>query len=302
MAASKGASYDRKLMVLGKIIPFFGERLASSIKTEDVKKFVKHMRDHPHNDKVLGHRRINMVMVVLRLMLDQAVENGWLATNPARAVKNLRVVKGDIDPLSLVEVETLLAKGFREPWEQSYFTVAFFSGLRPGEQIPLAWDALDWNVNPPVILVRVGHTRHGGTGATKTDGSKRPVEMRQRVQRAFSAQRALSGLRSDLVFPNRDGGNLNLANLRERVWRPALKRAGVRHRTLYQARHTFATLMLQAGEDIGWVANQLGHTDIQMVVKHYYRWVPRPNRQDGSLADKMLANDGSKKSENSQNG
>jgi integrase len=126
--------------------------------------------------------------------------------------------------------------------------------------------------------------------------------MRQRVQRAFSAQRALSALRSDLVFPNRDGGNLNLANLRERVWRPALKRAGVRHRTLYQARHTFATLMLQAGEDIGWVANQLGHTDIQMVVKHYYRWVPRPNRQDGSLADKMLANGGSKKSENSQNG
>ena len=60
--------------------------------------------------------------------------------------------------------------------------------------------------------------------------------------------------------------------------------------------------MLQAGEDIGWVANQLGHTDIQMLVKHYYRWVPRPNRQDGSLADKMLANDVSKKSENSQNG
>ena len=74
------------------------------------------------------------------------------------------------------------------------------------------------------------------------------------------------------MFPNRNGGMLNLANLRERVWRPALKREGVRHRTLYQARHTFATLMPQAGENIGWVvANQLGHTDIQMVVKHYYR-------------------------------
>jgi integrase len=37
------------------------------------------------------------------------------------------------------------------------------------------------------------------------------------------------------------------------VWRPALRRAQLRVRTLYQTRHTFATLMLELGESPGWV-------------------------------------------------
>jgi len=37
---------------------------------------------------------------------------------------------------------------------------------------------------------------------------------------------------------------------------------------------------------------QLGHTDISMVIKHYYRWVKNPARQDGSLFDKKAAEAG----------
>ena len=57
-----------------------------------------------------------------------------------------------------------------------------------------------------------------------------------------------------------------MTNLRERVWKPAVRRAGLRYRTMYQTRHTCATLMLAAGEDIGWAAEQLGHTSVEMVI------------------------------------
>jgi integrase len=36
----------------------------------------------------------------------------------------------------------------------------------------------------------------------------------------------------------------------------ALKRAGIRARSLYQTRHTFATLALSSGEVIGWAERQ----------------------------------------------
>jgi hypothetical protein len=80
------------------------------------------------------------------------------------------------------------------------------------------------------------------------------------VEQALRAHRAASDRESPWVFRNRDGGPLDLTNLRERVWRPALRRGGLRARTLYQTRATFATLMLELGESPGWVAQQLGHT------------------------------------------
>jgi integrase len=56
----------------------------------------------------------------------------------------------------------------------------------------------------------------------------------------------------------------------------------------YQTRHTFATLALQSGEQIGWVSKQLGHTTDEMVIRHYAKFTPNLTRQDGSTLAKMI--------------
>jgi hypothetical protein len=72
-----------------------------------------------------------------------------------------------------------------------------------------------------------------GKGPTKTVESKRDVGMLPIVEQALRAHRAARELRSPWIFANRDGGPLDITNLRERVWRPALRRAKLRARTLY---------------------------------------------------------------------
>src|SRR5439155_1294555 len=134
--------------------------------------------------------------------LDRAVRKGWLKTNPARAVDLLREDKVQIDPLSLEEVKLLLSKGLQDDEDGRYFTVAFFSGLRPGEELGLQWEDLDWH------------------------------------------------------------------------------------------RKTIATVMLAAGEDPGWVAKQLGHTSLEMVIRRYHRFIPNLTRRDGSAASRLLADQG----------
>ena len=63
------------------------------------------------------------------------------------------------------------------------------------------------------------------------------------VEQTLLAQRAVNPS-NPWVFANRDGGPLDITNLRERVWRSGMRRAKLRIRTFYQTRHTFATLML----------------------------------------------------------
>ncbi len=40
-------------------------------------------------------------------------------------------------------------------------------------------------------------------------------------------------------------------------------------------------MMLSGGENIMWVANQMGHVDTEMVMKTYGKWIPNENSKRG---------------------
>lgn len=300
-----GTAYDWRRIVESRILPTLGDRPVSDIGVDDVEGLVAALkrgeappalspastdkRRRPTIPGKLSNRRVNIILKVLRQSLDRAVTKGWLERNPARAVDLLREEKPSVDPLSLDEIRVLLRDGLQTDEHRRYFTVAFFTGLRPSEQIGLQWDDVDWRRKLIGVRRSVGRF---GEGPTKTIDSARDVAILPPVETALKAQRAASQLRGSWIFPNRDGGPLDITNLRERVWRPALLRAKLRGRPMYQTRHTFATMMLAAGERVDWVAKQLGHTSVEMVIRRYHRFIPNLTRQDGSVAAMWLAGEG----------
>jgi len=66
------------------------------------------------------------------------------------------------------------------------------------------------------------------------------------------------------------------------------------YRPLMQTRHTFATVMLSEGENIGWIQNMLGHGSLQMIFTKYYAWIPRKTRNDGSAFMRAYDSPGAK--------
>jgi len=75
---------------------------------------------------------------------------------------------------------------------------------------------------------------------------------------------------------------LTTDHMREVIWKPALEKAGIEYRPMMQTRHTFATISLSEGENIGWVQHMLGHSSLQMIFTKYYAWIPKETRNDGS--------------------
>lgn len=58
----------------------------------------------------------------------------------------------------------------------------------------------------------------------------------------------------------------------------------MRYRYPYQMRHTYASMMLMAGEPPQWVAHQLGHRDPSFTLRTYARWIPSDTPEAGSRA------------------
>lgn len=278
---------------LGTIVEANGsrERLMSEFSIEDVERFVATIKALPGlKGEAMSAVRVNKARNLLRVLLARTVKHGWLAVNPVDDVRRLREDPAEIDPLSWAEVRRLFDKGLKhDPEMQRFYTVAIFTGLRTAELIGLKWGDLDWTSDPPVAVIKSSHTKHDGAHLTKTPGSARAVDLRPPVVRALKAQQTSSRLKSDFVFCSAIGGPLDRDNVTNRVWYPALKRAGLRERKPYQCRHTFATLALMAGEHIGWVAKQMGHGSTAMIIKHYYRFIPNLTRQDGSAFEKAAA-------------
>jgi len=136
-----------------------------------------------------------------------------------------------------------------------------------------------------VILVRQGVVR-GRKTLLKTQGSRRDVDMLSMVEETLRVQ--FEEASGQYVFSNARGGPLLQEGMRNRVWNPAIERAGLRHRNAYQTRHTFASLMLSQGEEVAWVARMMGHTTTRMLYKYYYKFIPHRTRHDGDKFTKAF--------------
>ncbi len=220
----------------------------------------------------------NNTAIPLRRIFDTAFLDGLIPVNPAARLRNQKVQKAPPDPLTIDELNKVLAlMGERWPEQvQNYFEFAFFTGLRTSELIALRWGDID----SQACLARVQRAKvRGEVKGTKTQ-QVRDVELNSRALQALHRQKAHTLLMDADIFhnPTTNQPYNDDKPPRIRYWTPALKLLGLRHRDAYQTRHTFATLNLMAGANPMWVSRQLGHTSMKMLLEVYSRWIDQADR------------------------
>jgi len=265
------------------LLPVFGERPINLITKTELLNFRADVlrRPGPAGKEHLAPRTVNHIMAPLRMIMRAASEQ-YGFPNSYLGIKALKIPRSHVEPFTLDEVRLILAN-VREDF-RNYYTVRFFTGMRPGEIDGLKWQFVDFERRQ--ILVREAWVK-GRVEYTKTEGSQREIDMSTPVYEALIAQRAVTG-HLQYVFVNSMGQPLDAKNVTNRVWYPLLRYLNLRRRVPYQTRHTAATLWLAAGENPEWIARQMGHTTTEMLFRVYSRFVPNLTRRDGSAFEKLL--------------
>lgn len=222
----------------------------------------------------------------LSTILSQAVEDELLGANPAlRLGRYLR--RGDepkptIHPLTREEAATLVATAEEHfPRWHPLLLCALRTGLRQGELLGLQWSDVDFNNR--MLLVRRNIVK--GVETTPKNHQQRRVDVSMKLKEVLVDLRRRERTRwmkkgrrlPDWVFASLEGTALDEANVRHIFYR-ILEKAGMRRIRFHDLRHTYASLLIQQGESLAYVRDQMGHSSIQITVDTYGHLVPGGNR------------------------
>lgn len=275
----KASTYDGYRITKNLIVKRFAKVALSDLKWKDVRDWLDTMKCV---NKTLANRQS-----ILRAALDDAVVDELIAINPmfgrTYSIPEAPKEVDDVDPFTADE-QALILKSCTEPAERNLFKFAFWTGLRTSELAAVRWSDVDW-VRGVIRISRAWTTTAKEPEDVKTKAGRREVKLLAPALESLEAQKPLTLLADGYIFLNPRTGE----PWRGKVpiwtaWGRAVKKSKVAYRKPYQTRHTYASMMLSAGEHPMWVAKQMGHSNWVITARIYARWMPSADAEAGGKA------------------
>ncbi len=191
----------------------------------------------------------------------------------------------DIDPFSAIERDAII-EAFQNDRYYSHYTnflrFLFMTGCRTGEAIALRWK----DINPEMIQITVSESfsshfriRKG----TKTHKSRK-FPINAQLKGLLQSIKPQDFTPETLVFPSPTGKEIDGHNFLNRAWKGYKNRHGKfipgvvtrlvtegkveRYRCVYNTRHTFITMALEANVSVPQVAKWVGNSP-EIILNHY---------------------------------
>lgn len=270
-------------VVYHKLIPAFGEIALTDISVVDVNLWAQ--------SQTTTNKTINNTLSPLKQALNQALSMGLINHNPLAgwtfSKRQARKHDDDVDPFTVEEQAAILEAA--EGQAKNLIQFAMWTGLRTSEYVALNWSDIDFDAG--TISVNKAQTQAAKKPEpNKTASGKRTVKMLPMARAALENQKQHTFEKGIEVFQNprhleRWTGD---QPIRKTMWIPIIEQSGVNYRRPYQMRHTYASMMLSAGESPIWVAQQMGHKDWTMIAKIYGRWMPDADPNAGNKAVELF--------------
>lgn len=237
----------------------------------------------------LSPKTVNSTHGVLHKALDTAVRWNMLARNVCDVVSPPRIVKHEIQPLSMEQAQHLLEAARGDRLEMPLL-LALVTGLRRGELLGLKWADIDFTQSALQVRRTLDYVAHHGyvESEPKTKSGRRRIALPKFVVEALKQHRIQqleqrlkvgeAWQESDYVFTGLEGGPFNPRYLLL-LFDQLLEKAGLPHMRFHDLRHSAATLLLSMGVNPKIVQEILGHSNISMTMDVYSHVLPSMQKE-----------------------
>lgn len=215
---------------------------------------------------------------LLQQCLDQAVRDGLMADNPARAFHYSKPTKVNANVLTPLEMEDYLDAAEQLGY-LPMFMLALTTGIRQGELIALKWSALDIESRTLTVAEnRAVERRELVEYGRQTRSIRLTPEVVDLLIREHSKHPS-----SPLVFMHPATLKPYSPQMVRRMHNEIIKKAGIEHIRYVDLRHTCAILALKNGTDAKELAQMLGHYRPTITRQNYEPYLPHEVQKDEDI-------------------
>lgn len=257
----KRTSYTNYLSLLNsRIIPFFNKRKVIDIKPLDISEFYKTFTDR---------NTLVSCEAILRPAFEKAVLGEIINQTPMRISKPKFKGSGyEINPFSKEELQKIL--DYNDERLCNFIAISCFTGLRTGEMLGLRW--CDVDLKNMTISINQQFTRCF-LQTPKTKKSMSTIELPIEALPFFERQRYKTGLREYVFYSPKNKEPYKSSYYINTLFKEMLVKLDIPERTIYQTRHTFASIRLTMGEKLDWVSYMMRHENTSITLKKYFKYI-----------------------------
>ncbi|MCQ2616845.1 site-specific integrase [Helicobacter pylori] len=290
IAQVKESFFNQRIGLKAESLRFMRLRFNTILKLMNIKesskvsKITKESVTNYHNNAFEKYKKNTLISLnaLLKSFLEFCEQEGHTDKSPYFKItlKNAQEAKA-IDPFNLEEVKTLIenAPSLRL---KAFLAVAFFTGLRTGEQLALLWSDIDFKNKK--INIDKSLNLSGVITSPKNKSSIREVDLLEPVEKILKELKATEPANKKMIFLSVPKRTQDF----QREFKKLLKALNLKDRKLYATRHTFASLMLSQGEEAMWISQTLGHKDLNTTYKTYSHYIPQQEKERAKFLKGIL--------------
>jgi integrase len=226
---------------------------------------------------------IRNALMPLRALYRWHLARGDVAVNPTSGVE-LPAVRGKPSRIASPDEATQLIAAL-PVGERAVWATAFYAGLRMGELLALRWE--DVNLAEGTIYVQRSWDAREGIVEPKSRAGRRRVPVAA-VLRDFLVEHRMRQDREDgLVFGRTEVRPFCPTTMYKRA-RKAWKSTKLNAIKPQEARHTFASILIDAGVNAKALSTFVGHASIKITLDVYGHLMPGSESEAVDLVDAYL--------------